>query len=277
MCEFCHQHGEGKIWYLQAKNYADELANDLRRKRSVGEFLHNFEKEQRKNLDRMRQLPRAPKWVQSLIRRFVTQHQKKVHFGQVVPIEDVEAILSMMNHVVRVPCLCRRVIHSKEVRCCYGISISPNGHSFRELVDPSYWNGPDGPGAEVLDKSAALEAMHGYERQGLMHSVWTFGTPFIAGICNCSPQDCLAAMSTDTYGLQVMFRAEYVAVVDPLKCNGCRACQRRCPFELIGDSERKAVIDPTRCYGCGVCRTACKADAISLLPRNAVPEAAGVW
>ena len=25
MCEFCTQHGEGKNWYLEMKNYADEL------------------------------------------------------------------------------------------------------------------------------------------------------------------------------------------------------------------------------------------------------------
>jgi hypothetical protein len=25
MCEFCVQHGEGKQWYLQMKNYSDEL------------------------------------------------------------------------------------------------------------------------------------------------------------------------------------------------------------------------------------------------------------
>ncbi len=25
MCEFCIQHGEGKQWYLQMKNYSNEL------------------------------------------------------------------------------------------------------------------------------------------------------------------------------------------------------------------------------------------------------------
>ncbi|MDP2856571.1 MAG: hypothetical protein Q8P50_01160 [Bacillota bacterium] len=30
MCEFCHQHGEGKVWYLQIKNYlTDLLHSDL--------------------------------------------------------------------------------------------------------------------------------------------------------------------------------------------------------------------------------------------------------
>ena len=28
MCEFCTKHGEGKKWYLQIKNYADELLHE---------------------------------------------------------------------------------------------------------------------------------------------------------------------------------------------------------------------------------------------------------
>ena len=39
MCEFCLQHGEGKKWYLQAKNYADDLLSDVRRRRFIKNFL----------------------------------------------------------------------------------------------------------------------------------------------------------------------------------------------------------------------------------------------
>jgi len=42
MCEFCIQHGEGKIWYLQAKNYVKELLNE-ERKRFMAEFWEKME------------------------------------------------------------------------------------------------------------------------------------------------------------------------------------------------------------------------------------------
>ncbi len=42
MCEFCTQHGEGKKWYLQAKNYSEELLND-QRKQFMAEFFGDFE------------------------------------------------------------------------------------------------------------------------------------------------------------------------------------------------------------------------------------------
>jgi hypothetical protein len=39
---------------------------------------------------------------------------------------------------------------------------------------------------ETLTASEAITAFHEHEKEGLCHTVWTFKTPFIAGICNCS-------------------------------------------------------------------------------------------
>ena len=41
MCEFCHQHGEGKKWYLNANNYAEDLMSDLRRRQFITRFFEN--------------------------------------------------------------------------------------------------------------------------------------------------------------------------------------------------------------------------------------------
>jgi hypothetical protein len=38
MCEFCLKHGEGKKWYLQAKNYSDDLLSDVRRRKFIEGF-----------------------------------------------------------------------------------------------------------------------------------------------------------------------------------------------------------------------------------------------
>ena len=39
MCDFCVQHGEGKKWYVQAKNYAEDLLSDVRRLSRVHESV----------------------------------------------------------------------------------------------------------------------------------------------------------------------------------------------------------------------------------------------
>jgi NAD-dependent dihydropyrimidine dehydrogenase PreA subunit len=143
----------------------------------------------------------------------------------------------------------------------------------------SFFTGPDASGFETLTKDEALSAFHEHEREGLCHTVWTFHTPFIGGICNCDRSDCLAMRTTVTHSTPVMFRAEYVAGINPDECSGCRECMRICQFGAItySASNKKAVIDQRWCYGCGVCRSACKKNAIRLEERIKVPVSAGLW
>ena len=281
MCEFCLKHGEGEKWYLQAKNYSDDLFSDIRRRKYIEEFVSHPEAlaKDAHNIDR---LSRLPGFIKGLVGRIVTWKMKKTHFGQVLPIEDIKQIFDFTNSIVRVACLCRNITLGKEKRYCYGISLSPDGGWLTEMssaLDMSFFTGPDAGGFEILTKDEALSAFHEHEREGLCHTVWTFHTPFIGGICNCDRSDCLAMRTTVTHSTPVMFRAEYVAGINPDECSGCRECMRICQFGAItySASNKKAVIDQRWCYGCGVCRSACKKNAIRLEERIKVPVAAGLW
>jgi NAD-dependent dihydropyrimidine dehydrogenase PreA subunit len=281
MCEFCLKHGEGEKWYLQAKNYSDDLFSDIRRRKYIEEFVSHPEAlaKDAHNIDR---LSRLPGLIKGLVGRIVTWKMKQTHFGQVVPIEDIKQIFDFTNSIVRVACLCRNITLGKEKRYCYGISLSPDGGWLTEMssaLDMSFFTGPDASGFETLTKDEALSAFHEHEREGLCHTVWTFHTPFIGGICNCDRSDCLAMRTTVTHSTPVMFRAEYVAGINPDECSGCRECMRICQFGAItySASNKKAVIDQRWCYGCGVCRSACKKNAIQLEERIKVPVAAGLW
>jgi ferredoxin len=143
----------------------------------------------------------------------------------------------------------------------------------------SFMNGPGSMGLETLTKEEALAAIRDHEKESLCHSVWTFVTPFIGGICNCDRAECGAMRATVTHKLPVMFRGEYVAEVEGESCNGCRACMRACQFGAINYSAalRKAFIQPRDCYGCGVCRAHCTSKAIRLQDRCNVPAAANLW
>jgi NAD-dependent dihydropyrimidine dehydrogenase PreA subunit len=281
MCEFCLKHGEGEKWYLQAKNYSDDLFSDIRRRKYIEEFVSHPEAlaKDAHNIDR---LSRLPGFIKGLVGRIVTWKMKKTHFGQVLPIEDIKQIFDFTNSIVRVACLCRNITLGKEKRYCYGISLSPDGGwltAMSRALDMSFFTGPDASGFETLTKDEALSAFHEHEREGLCHTVWTFHTPFIGGICNCDRSDCLAMRTTVTHSTPVMFRAEYVAGINPDECSGCRECMRICQFGAItySASNKKAVIDQRWCYGCGVCRSACKKNAIRLEERIKVPVAAGLW
>ena len=287
MCEFCHEHGEGKKWYLQAKNYSEDLQSDLLRRMkatSVSELLtassQGFIRKQYNRLDQ------RPKWLRTLIRpyllRYLNNRQKEIHFGQVLPIEDVEHIFDMVNAIVRFRCACRKIFLGKEERYCYGVSMGPPEELLEKigaLISDDYRDGPDTSGLETLSSDEALASFREHELEGCLHTIWTSPTPFVAGFCNCDRSDCGALRSTFSGGVRFLFKAEYVAEVDPELCNGCRQCMRVCQYGAIGSSaaQKKAVIDPLRCAGCGICRASCTKDAIILHDRSASPVAASLW
>ncbi len=281
MCEFCLKHSEGKKWYLQAENYSEDLLSDLRRRKFIEGFFANTD-DLARDAERLEKLDKAPGFIKALMRRIITRKMKKNHFGQVVPMEEIEQIFGFVNSIVRVACVCRHVTLGEERRYCYGISMGPDGGKMSEILrslDSSFLGGPDAEGLEAVSKDEAISAFRDHERDGLCHTVWTFQTPFIGGICNCDRADCLAMRTTVTHDIPIMFRAEYVAEVDPDKCVGCRQCMRVCQFGAItySASKEKAVIDQRRCYGCGICRSVCKQDAIRLEERRGVPVAADLW
>ena len=273
MCEFCTQHGEGKKWYLQAKNYSQELMN-AERQQFMDDFLRDFEhyiSSKTGPLDKM--LAAQPEAVRRLFPKIIEQ-QKKEHWGQVVPIEEIEEILDMSLSVHRVSCVCRSALRGyREARFCFGIVSADSG----KVSPPDY---PDfSSDLEALSREDAKKAFRKLDRSGLVHTVWTFGTPYIGGICNCSVNDCMALKTRTRLGLPTFFKAEYVARVDWEECNGCRNCMKACSFGAISYSphQDKCFVNQIQCYGCGVCRAVCDRDAITMLDRNAIPALANEW
>jgi Fe-S-cluster-containing hydrogenase component 2 len=281
MCEFCHKHGEGEKWYLRAENYSADLLSDLKRRKFIADFFSLTEKSPGL-LERVGKLRIMPHFVKSAVVTHKVGRWKELHYGQVLPIEDVERVFGVVSNVVRLPCYCRHINLGTEQRFCYGVSLAPQeGEMFKIIreIDMGYLTGPDTSGLEELTKEEALENFRQYEKEGLCHTVWTFVTPFIGGICNCDRSDCGAMQTTVTEGVPHMFRAEYVAEVNPEPCNGCRQCMRVCQFGAIGYSaaNKKVFIDALRCYGCGICRASCTKNAIQLHDRASVPVAANLW
>lgn len=268
MCEFCTQHGEGEKWYLTMKNYSTELLNQKNRREYAADFLNRFHQRVPQgihNLDKIRNTP-----LMTLARPVLIHAQKQDHYGQVVPIEDVEQIFKMVEGVIRLPCVCRRVTTgNRNARYCYGLTLD---QQLMGALDDSF-------SLESLTTDEALDSIRKLDKEGLVHSVWTFKTPFIGGLCNCD-QDCMAYRMTHVRrDYPVMFRAEWVAAVSADQCNGCRLCMRQCQYGAIrySSNHKKVVIDPTACYGCGVCRAACNKDAITLAPRANVSHASNLW
>jgi len=276
MCEFCTKHGEGKKWYLEMKNYAGELLHEqlsAQQARATGSetrlewanrFWQGFVMPAMSGVALHEQV--EPFAAQSL------EDAQVEHFGQVLPIEDVERVLEMVDSITRLPCGCRFASTGlADKRYCFGLGVDRWGVLGRFPESAA--------SLEVLDRDEARRAIRGYDEEGLYHSIWTGVTPYVIGICNCD-RDCGAYSGyLANPGGQNFFRAEYVGVVDWDRCAGCKSCMSQCQFGSLFYSSAlaKVYIEPSRCFGCGVCRAACPNDAIALIPREAQPVAAGIW
>ncbi len=277
MCEFCTKHGEGKKWYLQMKNYADVL-------------LHEVISSSEKEIAGTTRLERGYRRFQSFFMPAITgvpstepspvqpsqaedlESRKVKHFGQVLPIEDVKEVIDMADSITRMPCGCRFLTTGKaDKRYCFGLGLDKRG-IFGKFPDAT-------SSLEVLDKEEAKKIFGKYDEEGLVHSVWTLVTPYVATLCNCD-RDCRA------YGEYIVkggpprfFRAEYICEIDWELCTGCKSCMSQCQFgaQFYSSALGKVSIDPTRCFGCGVCRAQCPNDAIKLIPRSEKPQVADLW
>ncbi len=271
MCEFCIDHGEGKKWYENITNYTEEMFHQVNTEKHLKSYLENFYHSL--SVD----VPKAYTWKKRLPRIYrlfvypvVTKHLKKSHFGQIVPVEDIEHIISKCSSIIRLPCICRKVTIGETKRYCFGIGMD---------LTPIFKDIPDFSDFERLSSDEAKEYVRHLDGEGQTHSVWTFNTPFIAALCNCD-RDCMAYRFQLKMEIgKIMWKGEYVAGVDPLKCNGCRECMKRCYFGAItyDRSNIKCSVKLINCYGCGICRAVCKNNAITLLDRNSVLQVAHNW
>ncbi len=269
MCDLCTKHGEGKVWYKNAKNYAEDLLADLGRRRFIENFLTSAFSEGFETLGRLETIYRKKGRLPEAVTSAMVARAKKEHYGQVLPIEEIGEVVKKARTVVRLPCACRWNIGKKEERCCYAVSYGPE--AWYDSIDMGYFGKASDEGLESLTPDTALEQMKEMEGDGAVHTIWTMMTPFIGAICNCSPEDCLAMRTLARTRVETMERAEFAARVDEALCTGCGLCDARCHFKAIDSvtrsGESRARIDPHKCFGCGLCRGVCSANAISLVPR----------
>ena len=164
-----------------------------------------------------------------------------LHFGQVIPLEDVERIFDLADSITRLPCGCRFISTGKtDKRYCFGLGMDKWG------IMGKY---PDAASSlEVLDKEEAKRLVREYDAEGLMHSVWTGVTPYVMGVCNCD-HDCMAYRGYIEHGGPPdFFRGEDVGEVDWELCTGCKSCVAQCQFGAMNYSSvgAKVHINPRR-------------------------------
>ena len=227
MCQFCVEHGEGKRWYLAAQNYAFDLDSDLERREYVVDFVRGFDAMRSTAIAAGETLRKLPAPLARLGRNAISRHQEKVHFGQPVPLEDCEQVLGIATSVTVIPCICRMHQRGKAAEeVCLLVTTKP----ITDVLEEAFSSYDDGPGLEdfhTIRRDETMALLRSCEERGLMHSIWTFKTPFTAAICNCNlASGCMAMKLTAGYDIKIMWRGETVAQFNAETCSGCGECAK---------------------------------------------------
>ncbi len=176
-------------------------------------------------------------------------------------------------------CHCRHVkLHMGE-RCdlplehCLSLGISARYLTSNGLAKP-------------IDRSRALEILDVSRELGMVQMCDNVKDKpmFICNCCKCCCEMLLGFRTLPDY--TKVISSNYVARIEPQKCNGCGICVAKCPIDAIeldvktssdGKKQKTARVDSERCIGCGVCHRFCKKGAIALEPlpqRVYTPESA---
>ena len=264
MCDFCIKHGEGKKWYLNVRNYSEKL---FKNNKDAQEFLEYLTGVKPMSMFPVQETYNVDEWMSAW--KELDANLRRLHWGQIVPLEDAKAVLNLANPICKFVCVCRKG-RGKEMDTCLGFGLV--GEYGKKWPDYSKL------GFEYISREEAKELVERCDVEGLVHQVYTAGTPYIAFMCQCTFPDCLALQYQLWYGTSG-YNAEYVVMIDPKRCNGCKECRKKCQFGAIGYTDVFGVclIDIMKCRGCGLCRQACENRAIKLVERAQIPGARDLW
>jgi len=188
------KHGAGGKWYLNAANYSDELAKELDLKEYLQEQWLNFENVFIRKimgfssigLGYKLKLPLAGRLFRKAAESMIHSESKNRnpiradgHFGQVIPLEDAQLILSGLaaEPIIQNYCMCRMMQRGVKDVCCINFGV------LSEVIEKLPRFIPENTKVR-LDREEAVEALEKQNKKGRIATVWFQPVPYINAICS---------------------------------------------------------------------------------------------
>ncbi|UCF98673.1 MAG: 4Fe-4S binding protein [Spirochaetaceae bacterium] len=289
MCDICMKHGAGGKWYLNARHYSEEIATRYNLREFLLEQYKNFEQiPVRKmagvspaGLGYKLQIPIIGRLIKTTAERLLHSNRPPKnpfrpdgHIGQVVPLEDAIAILEhcAAEPIIEKNCMCRYMSRGIKEACCINFGV------MSEIIDRLPRFIPEKEKYQ-LSRREAIARFTEHNRKGYIGTIWFGPFPYINNLCSCATPECAGIRPRLDFGIHSIYKAEYVAVLDPERCRGCRDCIAACRFAALqpAPSDQGVGIEASRCFGCGLCRHVCPTEALSLVPRSEIPALRGSY
>ena len=290
MCKYCFSHGtNGEKWYMNAKNYSNELADEMNLKDYLEEQWLNFEQVyirkimgiSSKDIGYKLKMPIIGRVIRNIAENMIHSEKKNRqgvradgHFGQVIPLEDGKVILSELavEPLICNYCMCRYMQRGEKEAVCI------NFGQLSEVIEKLPRFIPKDRTVRI-DRETAIKQLEENNKKGYIATVWFQPVPYINAICSCESPECGAFTLRNNFDLDAMYKAEYIINLDQDKCQGCKSCVSMCQLNALRyiPSMKRVIVDYDKCFECGVCRHVCDNDALSLIPREDYPGYDGTY
>jgi len=191
------------------------------------------------------------------------QRSPHVSTDDLLPGEDIRALIKGADPVAVVNCSCRRSMR----RCDLPVDICLQFNRGAEY----HINRGTG---HRLTADEAIALAEKAEEAGLIHTWPLAGFGRLNEICNCCRDCCVIFDAGLRYGTigQLLEKSRFRAKVDRDACTGCQDCVERCFFgaiDMVKPAEggiAVATVDESKCFGCGLCTLVCEPGAIAMRP-----------
>ena len=204
-----------------------------------------------------------------------TPQMRTVPVHKSIPVEHAVASYDNIRKYVEaipgpfaaMPCICRqgreltgqpcRVSH--EARNCLVFGIAATFTTQRGI-------------ARAVTKEEMLALLDQADQLGLVLEPQNTQNPlFVCCCCGC----CCGVLTTAKKlpHPAEFFQTDFVAQVDPDKCDRCGTCATRCQMDAVTTDDKPTTVAEDHCIGCGLCVTTCPGNALRLVRREtpAVP------
>jgi ferredoxin len=289
MCDNCLKHGTAGKWYLNARNYSNEIVEEYNLREFLQEQYKNFEQIAVRKVAGFNGVGLGYKIQMPIIGRVVKYFAEQMlhstkpptnpfkpegHIGQVVPLDDAIAILEhcAVEPIIQKYCMCRYMHRGEKDACCINFGV------MSEIIEKLPRFIPVDEKFQ-LTREEAIERFKEHNEKGYIGTIWYGPYPYINNLCSCANPECAGIRPRLDFGINSIYKAEYVVDIKADLCTGCQSCNSKCQFNAIGFDpiKKQSTVDLTKCYGCGVCLHACKFDAMRIHPRKDFPELKGIY
>ncbi len=203
--------------------------------------------------------------------RVLTVSEKVESQRQIIPVEEVYAIIDSHEDFVVIPCPCRQRKEIEGIRACKDkypihncILFGAFAKQLIELGDPAVKAATKEEIKKITQEAAELGLVHMTDNNAA-------NTHILCACCECCCGN-LAGLLRFKDNPRAIARANFISNIDVDKCIVCGTCEKRCKFGAI-TIEEYAIVNPEKCVGCGLCAVTCPEEAITMrrLERELIP------